>query len=141
MVHIRGDHINFDNYTLFELIESYWVDMFKFQHDWNWRYYWWKIEFRHNLIGALSKKWAADLPNFYMVIKKINNLCEDFNQTNYLDDKLYFEKLEWQSKKRKKRERRQKWHKKFFQTVKNHCFFLFFFFYPLKWANNLQIFY
>ena len=30
MVHIRGDHINFDNYTLFELIESYWVDMFKF---------------------------------------------------------------------------------------------------------------
>ena len=55
MVRIRGDHINFGNYTLFELIESYWVDMFKSGHNRNWRYFWWKIDFRRNLIDVLSK--------------------------------------------------------------------------------------
>ena len=38
MVCIRGDHINFDNYTLFDLIESYWDGMYKFQRNRNWRY-------------------------------------------------------------------------------------------------------
>ena len=50
-----------------------------------------------------------------MAIKKINNLCEDFNQTNYLDDKLYFEKLEWQSKKRKKEKEDKNDTKNFFR--------------------------
>ena len=39
MVRIREDHINFDNYTLFERIESDWVDMFNTQHNRNWRYF------------------------------------------------------------------------------------------------------
>ena len=109
--------------------------MFKSQHNRNWRYFWRKIKFRHNLTDVLSKEWAADLPDFYMVIEKINNLCKDFNPMNFLDDELYFEKLVRMAKKlnKKKKERRQKRHKKFFLDSKTITLVVFFlFFYPLN---------
>lgn len=128
---IRVDHINFDNYFLFELKVTRLICL-------NLDIIWWKIEFRPNLIDVLSKKWAADLPDFYMVVEKNNNLCEDFNPTNYFDNETYFKKLVRIAKKiNKKEERRQKRHThKKFQTVKPLCWqffyflvFLFFYFY------------
>ena len=98
--------------------------MFKSQHNRNWRYFWRKIKFRHNLIDVLSKEWAADLPDFYMVIEKINNLCKDFKPMNFLDNELYFEKLVRMAKKLNKKKKKEDKNdtKKFFQTVK-----------PLRW--------
>ena len=58
-----------------------------------------------------------------MVIKKINNLWENFNPTNYLDNELYFEKLVRMAENlRKKKKSDQIDTKKNFQTEK-----------PLRW--------
>ena len=130
------DHINFDNYFLFELKVTRLICL-------NLDIIWWKIEFRPNLIDVLSKKWAADLPDFYMVVEKNNNLCEDFNPTNYFDNETYFKKLVRIAKKiNKKEERRQKRHTQKIPDSKNimlvvflfssfFCFFIFilYFFY------------
>ena len=92
------------------------------------------------MIDALSKKWAADLPDFYMVVEKINNLCEDFNPTNYFDNETYFKKLVRIAKKiNKKEERGQKRHTQKIPDSKTimlvvflfSSFFLFFYFYPI----------
>ena len=78
-----------------------------------------------------------------MVVEKINNLCEDFNPTNYFDNETYFKKLVRIAKKiNKKEERRQKRHTQKIPDSKNimlvvflfssfFCFFIFilYFFY------------
>lgn len=56
MVRIRKDHSDFSEYTIFELIQSYWMDILKSKDSPRWRYFWWKFGSRHQLIDTLEKK-------------------------------------------------------------------------------------
>ena len=101
MVCAREVHIDFSQYTLFELIHSYWTDVSK-QH-YRWKYFWWKVDFRNQLISALEKKWTKDPPQFDVFIYNINELSLNFYPKNYEDKELYFEKLMKISKQLKKK--------------------------------------
>lgn len=48
MVHIRENQYDFDKLTIFELINSYWVESSKLKHNSKWKYYWWKLNFDIN---------------------------------------------------------------------------------------------
>ena len=71
-----------------------------------------------------KKIWVADLPDLTLLINKIDELCDDFIPTQFVDSELYIEKLMKMSKelKKKKKINRQKRHKEFFATAK-----------PLRW--------
>ena len=48
MVRIRKDNeINFTDYALFEMIQTFWVDCIKSRNK-NWKYYWGRLENRKN---------------------------------------------------------------------------------------------
>ena len=73
MVHIREVHIDFSQYTLFELIHSYWRNISK--QDRRRKYFWWKVDFRNHLISASEKKWTKTYRNsIYFFIILMNNL-------------------------------------------------------------------
>ena len=56
MVRIRENQSDFFKLRIFELIESYRVDIYKSNNNSRWTYFWWKIEFRHKVLDALKKK-------------------------------------------------------------------------------------
>ena len=91
MVHIREVHIDFSQYTLFELIHSYWRNISKQDH--RRKYFWWKVDFRNHLVSASEKKMDKDLPKFNLFLYNINEQSLNFDPTNYEDSELYFEKL------------------------------------------------
>ena len=49
------------------------------------------------------KKWFANLPDLTLLINKIDGLCDDFDPTQFVDSKLYIEKLMKMSKDLKKK--------------------------------------
>ena len=69
------------------------MDILKSKDNPKWRYFWWKIKFRHRLIDSLEIKWPRDLPDFNLFIHNVNEQSDDFDPTNYLDSELYIEKL------------------------------------------------
>ena len=108
MVRIR--EINFNEYTLFQLIESYWTDVYMSRNNRNWKYFQWKFEFRSKLTDAMKKKWTNSLLDFALFIQKLTDLSYDFDPTTNINNELYFEKLiritELSQKKKEKREKR-----------------------------------
>ena len=92
------------------------------------------MDFFKKIINALENKWVADLPDLTLLINKIDELCDDFDPTQFVDSELYIEKLMKMSKElRKKKKINRKDTNKFLQQ-QNHCvgdFFLFFCFYFL----------
>ena len=102
MVCIREDRYGgFSEYTTFELIPSYWYDMYELRNNPRWQYFWWKVEFRWQVIEALEKTWTFDLPDFTFFIKKLDELCVDLDPTKYSDSEIYIEKLVRMVKQRK----------------------------------------
>lgn len=75
------------------MIEGYWNDILKLRKNPKWKYFWWKVDFREQLIGALETRWTNDLPDLTLFIQKINDQCVDFDLPKYSDTKLYIEKL------------------------------------------------
>ena len=48
MVRIRGGNENdFTDYTLFEMIQAFWVDCIKSRNK-NWKYCWWRLDYKKN---------------------------------------------------------------------------------------------
>ena len=106
--------------------------------------------FKKQLINALGEKWVADLPDLTLLINKIDKLCDDFDPTQFFDNKLYIEKLMKMSKELKKKKiNRQKGYKNFFlqQNYYVGAFFLFLFIFVsfclifLTEATNLCIYF
>ena len=59
------------------------------------------------------------MPDLILLIDKIDELCDDFDPMQFVDSKLYIEKLMKMSKELKKKKiNRQKRHKNFFATAK-----------------------
>ena len=50
-----------------------------------------------------KKKWVADLPDLTLLSNKIDELCDDFDPMQFVDSKLYIEKLMKMSKELKKK--------------------------------------
>ena len=50
-----------------------------------------------------KKIWVADLPDLTLLINKIDELCDDFIPTQFVDSELYIEKLMKMSKELKKK--------------------------------------
>ena len=50
-----------------------------------------------------GKKGVANLPDLTLLINKIDGLCDDFDPTQFVDSKLYIEKLMKMSKDLKKK--------------------------------------
>ena len=69
MVRIRFWY-DFSDNANFEL--SYWVEALKARDNLTWKYLWWKMDFKKQLINALEKKWVADLPDLTLIINKID---------------------------------------------------------------------
>ena len=67
------------------------------------KYLWWRLDFKKQLINALEKKWVADLPDLTLLSNKIDELCDDFDPMQFVDSKLYIEKLMKMSKELKKK--------------------------------------
>ena len=51
----------------------------------------------------LKKQWVADLPNLTLLINKINEFCDEFDPTQFVDSNLNIEKLMKMSKEFKKK--------------------------------------
>ena len=93
MVRVREDNENdFTDYTLFEMIQAFWVDCIKSRND-NWQYYWWRLDCRKKIIKALGKKWTKDLPNLELFVICIKDLRSDVDPTVFSDRELYLEEL------------------------------------------------
>ena len=59
------------------------------------------------------------MPDLTLLIDKIDELCDDFDPMQFVDSKLYIEKLMKMFKKLKKKKiNQQKRHKNFFATAK-----------------------
>ena len=41
------------------------------------------------MIEALEKKWTCDLPDFTFFIKKLDEVCVDFDPKRYSDREMY----------------------------------------------------
>ena len=107
---------------IFELINSYWVETLKVTNNATLKYLWWKVDFKKQLINGLKKKQVPDLPDLTLSINKIDELCDDFDPTQFVDSKLYIEKLVKMSKELKKKKiNQQKRFKKIFATAKPLC--------------------
>ena len=80
----------------------------------------------------MGEKWVADLPDLTLLINKIDKLCDDFDPTQFFDNKLYIEKLMKMSKdlKKKKDKSTEKTQKIFCssKTITLVCFFVFVYF-------------
>ena len=63
----------------------------------------WKVEPRWQLIEALEKKWTCDIPDFTFFVKKLDELCDDFDPIRYSDSEMYIEKLVRMAKQLKKK--------------------------------------
>ena len=93
MVCIREDNeIDFTDYTLFEMIQALWFDCIKSRNK-NWKYYWWRLDYRKKLIKALEIKRTKDLLHFELFFICIKDLRSDFDPTVYSDSELYLAEL------------------------------------------------
>ena len=118
MVCIRKYFYILSRCSLFELIVSYWTEISKLKNKW-----WWKIDFKNQLIYVLKPKWTSDLPNSDLMIQKFNDQCNDFNPTTFFDSELYMGRLVRLANELKiKNIKRQKRYKKIYAKVK-----------PLRW--------
>ena len=63
------------------------------------------MDFFKKIINALENKWVADLPDLTLLINKIDELCDDFDPTQFVDSELYIEKLMKMSKELKKKDK------------------------------------
>ena len=102
MVRIRI-WFDFSDNTIFELINIDWAETLKARNNSKWKYLWWKVDFFKKIINALENKWVADLPDLTLLINKIDELCDDFDPTQFVDSELYIEKLMKMSKELKKK--------------------------------------
>ena len=136
MVRIR--EINFNEYTLFQLFDSYWTDVYKSKNNRNWKYFWWKFEFRSQLSDAMKKKKRTNsLSDFDLFIEKLNDFSYVFDPTTNTDNELYFEKvirIAEQLKKKKKRKKTNKLHKS-----KTFAFLMFLILFKSIFFKSLQL--
>ena len=75
--HFRSLPFDLSLYTLFEPIKSYWVEVQKWEL--RWRFYWWKADFKMDLIKTMGIKWPTS--DFKLFISNINSLKSDFDPT------------------------------------------------------------
>ena len=92
------------------------------------KYLWWKVDFKKQLINGLKKKQVPDLPDLTLSINKIDELCDDFDPMQFVDSKLYIEKLVKMSKELKKKDKSTEKIQKNFcnsETITLVIFFIF----------------
>ena len=93
MVRVREDNENdFTDYTLFEMIQAFWVDCIKSRNE-NWKYYWWRLNYRKKSIKALEKKSTKDLLNLELFVICIKDLRSYFDPAVFSDSELYLAEL------------------------------------------------
>ena len=63
----------FSEHTSFELITSYWYDMYKSRNNPRWRYFLWKVEFRWQVIEALEKSGHVIYQILHFLLKDLMN--------------------------------------------------------------------
>ena len=84
---------DFSNYAILELIQSYRVDVVNSRLNSNYKYFWWRNDYKQPLKKLLQQKWTNDLLNFALFIFNIENLRNNFNSTNFTDCESYLERL------------------------------------------------
>ena len=93
MVRIREDNkIDFTDYTLFEMLQAFWVECIKSRNT-NLKYYWQRLDYRKKLIKALEKRRSKDLPNFELFIICIKDSKNGLDPTVYSNSELYLVEL------------------------------------------------
>ena len=87
------NEFDFSNYTILEIVQSYWTEVLNLKRNANHKFYWWKVEFKNKLLKALKRVWTSNLPDFELFIINMNNLKVNFDPTTYTDRQLYMQKL------------------------------------------------
>ena len=123
MIRIREDFYMLSRYTLLKLIVNCRTEISKSRNDRKPKFFWWKTDFKNQLIDVLKQKWTSNLLEFDFMIQKFNDQFNDFNPTVLFDSDLCMERLVRLVKELKiKNIKRQKRHKKNYAKVK-----------PLRW--------
>lgn len=53
--------LDFSSYTILEMVQSYWAEIFNSKPNAHYKYYWWKVEFKNELFKALKRAWKNNL--------------------------------------------------------------------------------
>ena len=123
MIRIREDLYMLSRYTLLKLIVNCRTEISKSRNDRKPKFFWWKTDFKNQLIDVLKQKWTSNSLEFDFMIQKFNDQFNDFNPTVLFDSDLCMERLVRLVKELKmKNIKRQKRHKKNYAKVK-----------PLRW--------
>ena len=123
MIRIREDFYMLSRYTLLKLIVNCRTEISKSRNDRKPKFFWWKTDFKNQLIDVLKQKWTSNSLEFDFMIQKFNDQFNDFNPTVLFDSDLCMERLVRLVKELKmKNIKRQKRHKKNYAKVK-----------PLRW--------
>ena len=56
--------LDFSNYTILEMSQSYWVEVVNSRRNSNYKYFWWRIDYKQQLKKRLQQKWTNTLLNF-----------------------------------------------------------------------------
>ena len=113
MSRIREDFYMLSRCTLSELIVNYRTEISKSRNDRKSKFFWWKTDFKNQLIDVLKQKWTSNSLEFDFMIQKFNDQFNDFNPTVFFDSDLCMERLVRLVKGLKtKNIKRQKRHKK-----------------------------
>ena len=102
------------------MIQSYWMDVVNSRCNSNYKYFWWRTDYKQQLKKLLQQKWTNDLLNFelnfFFLISKIYEVIlipQTLQIAHHISRGLL------QIKKNKNKElKRQKRHRTMFYTVK-----------------------
>ena len=76
-----------------EMIQSLWTEVSSSKNESNYKYYWWRISFKKQLIKFLKKRCTNVLSDFELFIININVLRYNFDPTYFSDCELQLGKL------------------------------------------------
>ena len=126
MVHFReGIFKNYDfcNWEILEMVQSLWTEASEPKNNVIYKYYWWRFNFKKQLIKVLKERWTNDLPDFELFKINIEELRSNFDPRNSSYCELYLEKLVRIKDELKKKELiRHRQRKKIYPYVKPFCF-------------------
>ena len=88
----------FKNYDLFkvtilEIIQFLWTEVSESKNNVNYKYYWWRFNFKKQLIRVLKERSTNDLPDFEFFKISIEDLRSDFDPRNFSDCELCLKEL------------------------------------------------
>ena len=80
--------LDFSSYAILEMVHSYWTEVFNSKRNAHFKYHWWKLEFKNELLKALKRVWENTLNDLELFIITMNKLIFKFDPTNYTDCEL-----------------------------------------------------